>query len=53
MFKSFVGGKRGQKSNGQASLFEPRMPEVDILPDIEDRFSAVRKAANGSRNLTV
>lgn len=47
MFKKFFGGKKGQKSNGPASLFEPRMPEVDVLPDIENRFAEVRKAANG------
>lgn len=47
MFKKFFGRKKGRKSNGQISLFDPRMPEVDIIPDIEDRFVEVRKAANG------
>jgi hypothetical protein len=47
MFKNLFGSKKGRNSNGQTSLFEPRMPEVDMLPDIENRFAEIRKAANG------
>ena len=47
MFKRLFGSQKGRRANGHVSIFEPRMPEVDVLPDIENRFAEVRKAANG------
>lgn len=36
-----------EQQSGQGDLFEPRMPEVDTPPNIEDVFAEARKAAFG------
>jgi len=46
-----------KKSNGRGSanksdLYEPRMPEVDVLPEIEEVFAQARKTAAGETKLS-
>lgn len=36
-----------EQQSGQGDLFEPRMPEVDTPPNIENVFAEARKAALG------
>ena len=42
--KIFGGGARGE---GAADVYRPRMPDVDLLPTIEDTFADARRAARG------
>ena len=48
MFQKLFGSQKDKKPKSQPSLFKPCMPEVDVLPDIEERFVQARKAANGA-----
>ena len=48
MFKRLFGGRKTEKQKGdEAQLYEPHMPEVDELPNIEEIFDQARKAAAG------
>jgi hypothetical protein len=46
MFGRFLGGR-----NGGNDRFKPRMPEVDLVPEIETRFEQARAAAAGEVEL--
>jgi hypothetical protein len=45
MLRRLFGGRAG---GGDAGRFEPRMPEVDALPNIEEIFTRARAAAGGA-----
>jgi hypothetical protein len=42
-----AGGRLAEPTSDDGNLFEPRMPEVDVRPDIEKIFDQARKAAAG------
>ena len=44
MFERWLGRRQGSEA---ARLFAPRMPEVDLLPDMEAVFDKARAAAAG------
>jgi hypothetical protein len=47
MFKNLFGGKGGNEND----LFQPRMPEVDIVANIEEVFDKARKSASGEMSV--
>jgi hypothetical protein len=47
MFKSLFGGKGGNDND----IFQPRMPQVDVVANIEDVFDKARKSASGEMSV--